>query len=345
MRGHWKLFMSRRPKLEPRPESSSSSFYPFTQPLAFNERQQIGVGKKRGGKKKSNLDREGEGELSLKSLSLSNTGSSSLPELANQKIEGNVYPSYFEILQKFDNVYPKQTNVFCWWCCHPFKTPPIGIPVVIEYAKDEDTSYKADFGKGKVGIYSKLVRDDVFKVKGCFCSFPCALAYMQENKSIQCNYSQFVYFYKKVTGDTESKLFIDRMKPAPPRCTLKIFGGVLTIDDYRKQAARDKHYHVIQAPLIPVRMFAEEGMMSRPEMKGLGIQMADPVDQKTPLFIGSPNPTIAPRRGMPTRLPLKRMVRPAPRPISQIPQTSQISQNEHREPLDEQSLEDSAEAP
>lgn len=52
--------------------------------------------------------------------------------------------------------WPKRTNLDCWWCCHPFNTAPIGLPV--------------DYKNNK------------FFVHGCFCSIHCMYAWYIDDK-------------------------------------------------------------------------------------------------------------------------------------------------------------------
>lgn len=94
----------------------------------------------------------------------------------------------------------QKTNVACWWCCHQFDTYPVCSPVRYNESKD------------------------LFTVVGCFCSFNCAKSYsMQYNKSISLN----SFLYKKIKGKLEY------IKPAPPKTVLHMFGGPLSIEEYR----------------------------------------------------------------------------------------------------------------
>ena len=92
--------------------------------------------------------------------------------------------------------WPKSTNIYCMWCCHPFDGPPCAIPV-------------------------KYI-DNIFYVGGCFCSFNCAASYnFQDSKSNEVweRYSLLNLLYKKIFDKPFTKI-----KPAPPREVLAIFG-------------------------------------------------------------------------------------------------------------------------
>ena len=56
--------------------------------------------------------------------------------------------------------YTKKTDICCFWCCHPFDTPPFGIP--IKYR-----CQKATF---------RFAEKERFILRGVYCSVECALA-------------------------------------------------------------------------------------------------------------------------------------------------------------------------
>ena len=100
---------------------------------------------------------------------------------------------------------PKKTNVWCWWCCHPFDTIPRFVPTK----------------------YDQLRRR--YKVTGNFCGWPCAKAFMIHDTS---------YLNKKSTSmlsglirEIHGRHYI--IPSAPPRTALKNFGGTMTIEEFR----------------------------------------------------------------------------------------------------------------
>lgn len=106
--------------------------------------------------------------------------------------------------------WPSTTSLCCWHCCHGFQTCPL--PLAIGYE----------------------ARLDKFVVQGVFCSWACSKAYLLSTSSLDVNtVSQLQnLFCKRVTG------VLEHIKAAPPRCTLKMFGGELGIDEFRS-AGRD----------------------------------------------------------------------------------------------------------
>jgi hypothetical protein len=116
-----------------------------------------------------------------------------------------VYDSNASFYNKNTHEWNEQTDIACWWCCHQFNTIPLGIP---EY------------------IYK-----NTYYLFGCFCSFNCMMAYNIDINDYKIWNRQTNIYQMKNKLDPENKLII---KPAPPRQTLKLFGGPLTIEEYRE---------------------------------------------------------------------------------------------------------------
>jgi hypothetical protein len=157
----------------------------------------------------------------------------------------------FQILSDFAKNWPSTTDISCWWCCHSFTGVPIGLPI----------------SKGKTK----------YRVRGVFCSFPCLVAYDEDTKVVGRKYSKHLInaLYKNLTGiqivgdhllnykkyleesflqieasDDQKEKYAEKLselvqgslEPAPPRCTLKKFGGVLTIEEFRNSTQAGKAY-------------------------------------------------------------------------------------------------------
>ncbi len=126
---------------------------------------------------------------------------------------------------------PKRTNVACWWCCHRFDTPPIGAP--FEYKHVED----------------------VFGGCGCFCSFPCALAWLQDHKACH-KYIPLLRFMRQKQTDV---LLGDDIRVAPPREMLSMFGGSLSIEEFRADNCDYSGLRMVHVPnMYPIEMRAED---------------------------------------------------------------------------------------
>jgi len=100
---------------------------------------------------------------------------------------------------------PIKTNIWCWWCCHPFDTPPRFIPTK----------------------YDELRRR--YRVTGNFCSWSCAKAFMMNDSSYITNKSTIMLtsLIREIHGSYYN------IHSAPPRTTLKAFGGTMSIEEFR----------------------------------------------------------------------------------------------------------------
>ena len=138
---------------------------------------------------------------------------------------------YFNVLSTFieKNEWSHQTDICCWWCCNHFDGIPVGFPV------------------------KYIEKSNKFRTKGVFCSFPCMVAYSKEQHHENRDLIQFLFF--KLTG---LKTFNVNLQPAPPRCALKMFGGVLDIEQFRKSVENQKIYQMIEYPMVVSRDYVQE---------------------------------------------------------------------------------------
>jgi hypothetical protein len=96
---------------------------------------------------------------------------------------------------------PDRTNIACFWCCHSFEWKPVVLPV-----RDQ-------------GEY--------IQVQGNFCCPECAMSYLFESK--QDSYARWeqLSLLNRIYGSNSP------VRPAPPKQILKLFGGPLSIEEYR----------------------------------------------------------------------------------------------------------------
>lgn len=120
----------------------------------------------------------------------------------------------------------KEEDVLCWWCCHNYDNQTYGIPL------------KKEEGK--------------YITKGYFCSLNCAKSY-NNNESITLKDKQSRNLLIEILNDeiTEEEEVIC----APPRESLKVFGGYLTIEEFRKNKNSVK---LIYPPLVTILPIIEE---------------------------------------------------------------------------------------
>ena len=134
----------------------------------------------------------------------------------------------FEEKNKNDE-WPNSTSIHCYWCSHKFDNSPVGIPV--------------RFSDGK------------FHVFGCFCSLECAAAYnfssKESNDEIFERYHLINMLSRKIGVNA-------RVKAAPNRLALKMFGGHLSIDEFRAFRNSNKLININFPPMFTITQQVEE---------------------------------------------------------------------------------------
>ena len=119
--------------------------------------------------------------------------------------------------------WPTNTNIACWWCCHQFNTQPIAIPTKLE--------------------------NNIFHVYGCFCSYNCAMSYIFNNNNTNSweEFTLLKLLYKKINNSNEL------LTCAPPKEILQMFGGTVTIEEYRQSFKTNTiSYRYITPPMISI---------------------------------------------------------------------------------------------
>jgi len=99
--------------------------------------------------------------------------------------------------------WPKSTDLLCWHCCHGFDTVPV--PAVSDFSE----------------------RRNIMQVHGNFCSWACSKAWMLRNNS----HARVVYLHRLARAGREP------IATAPPRDVLRVFGGHMSITDFRGGSA------------------------------------------------------------------------------------------------------------
>jgi hypothetical protein len=121
-----------------------------------------------------------------------------------------------------DQSWPKSTNIYCHWCCHEFND---SMPCTLPTSRSGDNFY----------------------VTGCFCSPECAASYNFDDNATSSDiwhrYSLLNLLYKKLYSDIKLKI-----KLAPPRNVLKMFGGPLSIKEFREYNVNYDRKLVINLP-------------------------------------------------------------------------------------------------
>lgn len=146
-----------------------------------------------------------------------------------EKVERDLGNSVETMLLQFKNannknIWPTHTSIYCWWDCHPFNSKPVGLPI--------------------------RKKGDEFELIGCFCSYNCACSYnnlFSGGKAAERN-SLLHLMYR-----TLHKVKNIEIKPAPSKEILTIFGGNITIDEFRNDTfINNFDIHINYPPLISI---------------------------------------------------------------------------------------------
>lgn len=116
-------------------------------------------------------------------------------------------------IRRSNSTWSASTDVWCWWCCHPFDG--ISIPLPVSYNE----------------------KSDVFDVTGVFCCWGCVKAYNHTHTGYRRGIVEnlITLLHKRLMGRIES------IKSSPPRVALSVFGGPLTIDQFRNVPANQTY--------------------------------------------------------------------------------------------------------
>ena len=103
--------------------------------------------------------------------------------------------------------------MWCWWCCHPFEGTPLNMP------------YKYDD------------RRNQFQTTGNFCSWSCMKSFAIDKYGVNSRggiiCGNITLMRRRMYGQ------MGHVKPAPNRFSLKVFGGDMTIDEFRSNQTVD----------------------------------------------------------------------------------------------------------
>lgn len=131
--------------------------------------------------------------------------------------------SIFNKIQR-DAQYSPHTS--CFWCCHGFEWDAFVLPI----------SYDA--------------YQHVYSCEGYFCSPECALAYLYADNRLTDStrwnrHAMLNFLYSDLYTNSQ-------LSPAPPRTTLRMFGGPLDIEQYRAYVSGANE--LVMSELPPIRV-------------------------------------------------------------------------------------------
>lgn len=152
----------------------------------------------------------------------------------NKKNKNDNTAKVVNVLNEFaeknkNNEWPINTSISCYWCVHRFENAPFSIPI----------NYK----------------NGSFDVFGCFCSLECAAAYnFNENRSQDEMWER----YQLINMMSREMKLGNIVRCAPPRLSLKMFGGNMDIDTFRNVGKCNKLMNVNFPPMTSITQQLEE---------------------------------------------------------------------------------------
>lgn len=133
-----------------------------------------------------------------------------------QKVEKKQLLTCYAVATGETFVPPASTEVQCFWCTHAFEGTPYFLPV-----KEENKT---------------------FHVYGNYCSPQCALGYLlYEHLDSHVRWERMSLLHRMYKSS-------GRLYPAPPRESLKSYGGIYTIEEFRKIIADNRVRVDVQIP-------------------------------------------------------------------------------------------------
>lgn len=162
--------------------------------------------------------------------------------LENDKNSGDIFFGGYSVekleskIISIDNnkISLKNSNCLCWWCCHNFSNTPFPLP-------------------------DKLYNNKYY-VFGNFCSPSCACAFnidLNDHKLWERN-----SLILKLSNELNEEK-VDEIYPSPPKQILDVFGGNITIDEFRKRTNKIYNGRLIIPPMVPLTTLIEESYKDR----------------------------------------------------------------------------------
>lgn len=122
----------------------------------------------------------------------------------------------------------------CWWCCHEYSCKNLGLPI----------------RKNKEGS---------FECVGNFCSPECTCAYIMDSGSRYGErWKEYELLHEMVNVNK-------RIDPAPRRELLKIFGGELSITEFRGNT----NWNIVYPPMVSLKMQMDDTPTEKHENSSL----------------------------------------------------------------------------
>ena len=135
------------------------------------------------------------------------------------------------------NIIESKISDVCWNCCHNFDSIVYGIP--IKY------------------------HNNIFYTYGDFCSLECCCRYTVDNFNNYHEIISLINLYNNVTNKTKD----EKVNVAPNKLLLNIFGGPLTIEEYRKGFTNKNIQDIKIPPILPIKHTIDNYESNNPSNK------------------------------------------------------------------------------
>jgi hypothetical protein len=145
-----------------------------------------------------------------------------------------------------------QTGLNCFWCRHPFPNTPVGCP--LKYVPNTVTqTHVSEITKERYYIQqqitsleynakiptttdettsAKYTHHDYYETDGCFCSFNCCVAFINDNIHNPV-YAQSKALLMKMIAGLNGLDAVEKLTPAPSWRLLSMYGGTMDIQTFR----------------------------------------------------------------------------------------------------------------
>jgi hypothetical protein len=126
-----------------------------------------------------------------------------------------------------------KSSISCWWCCHPFESEPVFMPTALN--------------------------DKGYKVNGVFCSYSCCYTYMKLDPVSRQKLYLLNFMFRDETG--KKGVILDHITPAPDRSVLQMFGGPMSITEFRTSPI----LKVNKYPMTYIKTTVEKTVKTKPQ--------------------------------------------------------------------------------
>ncbi|UIB20707.1 putative protein 350L [Cricket iridovirus] len=145
-----------------------------------------------------------------------------------------------------------EKEIHCFWDRHKITGLVIRCPLRYK-PKQIVKVYKSDVSQEEYTIKENVVKfqndignfktiTDNLEVTDAFCSFNCCLAWIRDNKHDR-RYDESEMLLQKIYSKSQHGLSDTALKPSPHWRTLTVYGGTLSLEEFRKNTFKTKFFY------------------------------------------------------------------------------------------------------